>query len=58
MTASQMYIFRASDSRMTEVFVKCEVMDCRFLTPQLPPEFYGDMVEHLKVIGFLYFWFA
>lgn len=34
---------------MSEIFLKCEVSGCTFLTPKLSSEFYGDMVEHLKV---------
>jgi len=34
---------------MSEICLKCEVFGCSFVTPKLSSEFYGDMVEHLKV---------
>jgi len=34
---------------MSEILLKCEVSGCAFSTPRLSAEFYGDMVEHLKV---------
>ena len=36
-------------SKMSEILLKCEVSGCAFSTPRLSAEFYGDMVEHLKV---------
>ena len=36
-------------SKMSEILLKCEVYGCVFSTPKLSAEFYGDMVEHLKV---------
>ena len=38
---------------MSEISLKCEVTVCSFLTPRLLPRFYGEMVEHLKVLRFL-----
>ena len=38
---------------MSEISLKCEVTGCSFLTPRLLPRFYGEMVEHLKVLRFL-----
>jgi len=34
---------------MSGILLKCEVYGCAFSTPKLSAEFYGDMVEHLKV---------
>ena len=34
---------------MSKILLKCEVSGCAFFTPKLSAEFYGDMVEHLKV---------
>ena len=37
---------------MSEISLKCEVTGCSFFTPRLFPSFYGEMVEHLKVLHF------
>ena len=37
---------------MSEISLKCEVTGCSFFTPRLFPRFYGEMVEHLKVLHF------